>query len=201
MFDSNKIQHGSVIEYAYSPNGKYCAFTISDKGKSSIEVMVIDVESAEPYGNRLQLFSFEKVAWSGDSQGFFLYVIKYINESQIIHGHAIPFRERNLFAYYFVFTQYDPERRKKRHLYYHYLDEQKPDKLIAKIRKSEAYDLSFKVSFDYKYLLLRGSRMLCIANIENLQETIKFKMIFEIFHDECYVSDAVIDVCNQTVFD
>lgn len=75
VFDSNKIQHGSVIEHEYSPNGKYCAFTISDRSKSSIEIMVIDVEAAEPYGNRLQLWSYEKIAWSGDSQGFFIYVI------------------------------------------------------------------------------------------------------------------------------
>lgn len=83
--------------------------------------------------------------------------------------------------------QYDPERRKRRHLYYHYLDKDKPDKLIAKIRKSEAYELSFKISCDYKYLILRGSRMLCIANVENLMEDIKFKMIFEI-QDASYVS-------------
>lgn len=85
--------------------------------------------------------------------------------------------------------QYDPDRRKKRHLYYHYLDEEKPDKLIARVRKSEAHDISFKVSCDYKYLLLRGSRMLCIANIENLEETIRFKLIFEINQDVCYVSN------------
>lgn len=75
VFDSNKIQHGSVIEHEYSPNGKYCAFTISDRSKSSVEIMVIDVETAETYGNRLQLFGYEKIAWSGDSQGFFIYVI------------------------------------------------------------------------------------------------------------------------------
>lgn len=68
------------------------------------------------------------------------------------------------------------------------MDEDKPDKLIAKIRKSEAYDLSFKVSYDYKYLILRGSRVLCIANVENLMEDIKFKMIFEI-QDASYVSN------------
>lgn len=74
VFDSNKIQHGSVIEYEYSPNGKYLAVTISDRSKRCIEIMVIDVETAETCGNRLQLFSFEKIAWSGDSQGFFIYV-------------------------------------------------------------------------------------------------------------------------------
>lgn len=74
VFDSNKIQHGSVIKYEYSPNGKYCAFTISDRNKKSIEVIIINVETAETHGNPLQLFSFEKIAWSGDSQGFFIYV-------------------------------------------------------------------------------------------------------------------------------
>ncbi|XP_055307555.1 uncharacterized protein LOC129571737 [Sitodiplosis mosellana] len=154
VFNSNKIQHGSVTEHEYSPNAKYCAFTISDKSQNSIEVVVIDVESGETCGNRLQLFNFERIAWSGDSLGFFIY--------------------------------YDPEGRKRRQLYYHYLDEHKPDKLIAKIRKSEAHELSFQVSFDYKYLILRGSRMLCIANIETLEENIKFKLIFEIFADASY---------------
>lgn len=85
--------------------------------------------------------------------------------------------------------QYDPEGRKKRNLYYHYVnDEQKPDKLIAKIRKAEAHAVSFKVSDDYKYLILCGSRMLSIANIESLQERIKFKIVFDIFKDNFYVS-------------
>lgn len=74
-----------------------------------------------------------------------------------------------------------------RNLYYHYLDENEPDKLISKIRQEEAHDISFRVSLDYKYLILHGSRMLCIANAENLQEDIKFKLIFEI-QDASYVS-------------
>lgn len=77
VFNSNKIQHGSVIEHEYSPNGRYCAFTVSDRSKSSNEVMVVDVETSETYGNRLQLMNFEKIAWSGDSQGFFIYVNIY----------------------------------------------------------------------------------------------------------------------------
>lgn len=79
VFDSNKIQCGSVIQHEYSPNGKYCAFTTSDKSQSSIEVRVIDVESGEMRGNRLQLFSFDRIAWSADSQGFFIYVIIYFS--------------------------------------------------------------------------------------------------------------------------
>lgn len=74
VFDSNQIQHGSVTQHEYSPDGKYCAFTISDKSLSSVEVLVINVESGETCGKCLKLFSFEKIAWSGDSQGFFVYV-------------------------------------------------------------------------------------------------------------------------------
>lgn len=74
VFDSNKIQHGSVTQHEYSPNGKYCAFTITDKNLNSIEIRVIDVEKGESYGKRLQLYTFDKIAWSGDSQGFFIYV-------------------------------------------------------------------------------------------------------------------------------
>lgn len=39
-----------------------------------MEVMIIDVETAEMHGDRLQLFSFEKIAWSADSEGFFIFV-------------------------------------------------------------------------------------------------------------------------------
>lgn len=74
VFDSNKIQHDIVIEHEYSPNGKYCAFTISDNNKISMEVIVINTDTGEPHGNCLQLFSFEKIAWSGNSEGFFVYV-------------------------------------------------------------------------------------------------------------------------------
>lgn len=194
VFDSNKIQHGSVIEHEYSPNGKYCAFTISDRSKSSVEVMIIDVETAEVYGNRLQLINFEKIAWSGDSQGFFIYVNtkccfhwglaeKWQSIYSLVSFDSL-LKWENLF--WIFLTQYDLERRKKRHLYYHYLDKDKPDKLIAKIRKAEEYDLSFKVSCDYKYLILCGTRMLCIANVENLMEDIKFKMVFDI-QDASYV--------------
>lgn len=86
-------------------------------------------------------------------------------------------------------TQYDPEGRKRRNLFYHYLDEHKQDELIARIRKSEAHTFSFEVSNDYKYLILRGNRMLSIANIESLEENIKFKTIFEIFKGQLYVSN------------
>lgn len=87
-----------------------------------------------------------------------------------------------------MFFQYDPEGRKRRHLYYHYIDEHKRDKLIAKIRKTETHKISFKVSNDFKYLILSGSQMLCIANIDNLEEQIKFKLIFKIFPEKYYVS-------------
>ncbi|XP_031634996.1 uncharacterized protein LOC116348227 [Contarinia nasturtii] len=154
VFDSNKLEHGSVVEHAFSPNGKYCAFTISE-GDDSHRVIVIHVETGEiQNGNSLQLFSFKKIAWSGDSEGFFIY--------------------------------YDPQGRKKRNLHYHYLDENKRDKLIAKIRKSEAHTVSFEVSNDYKYLILCGSRMLSIANIESLADKINFKIIFDIFGGATY---------------
>lgn len=72
IFDSNKLEHGSVVEHVYSPNGKYCAFTISEG--ESLRVIVIDVETGESHGNSLQLFSLKKIAWSADSDGFFIFV-------------------------------------------------------------------------------------------------------------------------------
>lgn len=84
--------------------------------------------------------------------------------------------------------QYDPEGRKKRNLYYHYIDEDKPDKLIAKIKKVDANTVSYKVSHDYKYLILRGSRMLSVASIKSLDREIKFDLIFKFSPDIIYVN-------------
>lgn len=89
--------------------------------------------------------------------------------------------------------QYDPEGKKKRHLYYHHVDEDKPDKLISKIRKVDANTLLFKVSHDYKYLILRGSRMLSVASIKSLERDIKFDLIFKFSQDITYVSSNIID--------
>lgn len=77
VFNSNKIRNDTVIEHEYSPNGKYCAITICDKNQTSMEIMIIDVETAEMHGDCLQLFSFEKIAWGGDSEGFFIFVNIY----------------------------------------------------------------------------------------------------------------------------
>lgn len=74
VFDSNRIQHGSVIEHKYSPNGKFCAFTIADKEENSLRLHVIDVESGEICGKCLQLSRFGRISWSGDSMGFFIHV-------------------------------------------------------------------------------------------------------------------------------
>lgn len=74
VFDSNKTHSGSVIAHEYSPNGKYCALTIGDKNQISMEVVVIDVETGDIFGKCLQLFTCKNIAWSRDSQGFFVYV-------------------------------------------------------------------------------------------------------------------------------
>lgn len=73
MFDSNKFD-GSVVEFEYSPDGKYCAFGIDEGKPCSFKIIVIDVESGETYGNSLRLKKLKNVAWSGDSKGFFVYV-------------------------------------------------------------------------------------------------------------------------------
>lgn len=62
------------MEHAYSPNGEHCAFTISMGSQNVHKIIVIDVRTGKTVGKCLQLFSCEKVAWSGDSQGFFIYV-------------------------------------------------------------------------------------------------------------------------------
>lgn len=70
------------------------------------------------------------------------------------------------------------------------MDEEKSDKLIARLRKGDAGKVSFSVSNDYKYLILSGIRMVCIANIENLDQKLKFKLIFEKSQNAVYVSAA-----------
>lgn len=144
--------------------------------------MVINIRTGEAYGKCLKLYSCEKVAWSGDSRGFFIYVRIEIGTRKIF-----------ILVKKFIlklFVQYDPEGRKKRHLYYHYLDGDKPDKLILKIKKADANTTSFKLSHDYKYLILRGSRMVSVANIKSLDREIRFDLIFKFSADITYVSEA-----------
>ncbi|XP_055307556.1 prolyl endopeptidase-like [Sitodiplosis mosellana] len=82
--------------------------------------------------------------------------------------------------------QYDPKANGNRNLYYHYLDEHKPDKLIARIPKAEAYEVSFKISHDHRYLIIFDSQALYAANIESLDEEIQFKMIFKLTENISY---------------
>lgn len=65
---------GTFVEHVYSPNGEYCAFTISTGKQNCHKIMVIDVKTGKTHGKCLHLISCEKVAWSGDSEGFFIYV-------------------------------------------------------------------------------------------------------------------------------
>lgn len=177
IFDSNKVL-GTFVEHAYSPNGEHCAFTISVGNQNIHKILVIDVRSGRPFGKCLRLFSCEKVAWSGDSRGFFIYVNILM---QNVYNVGFDSNSANYF-------QYDPEGKKKRNLYYHYVDEDKPDKLISKIRKVDANAVSINVSHDYKYLILRGSRMLSVASIKSLDRDIKFDLIFKFSPDVTYVS-------------
>lgn len=196
IFNSNKIRHDSVIEHEYSPNGKYCALTIGDKNQISIEVMIVDVETAEVHGKCLQLYSFEKIAWSGDSKGFFIYVNICVFLSI--------FTLRLTFSHWILlhFVQYDPNRDRNRNLYYHYLDDQKPDKFIAKIPKAEADEISFKISNDHRYLILCDSQALYAANVESLEQEIQFKVIFKITENVTYVSrKKTICSSSTTCFD
>lgn len=74
VFDSNRIA-GTFVEHEYSPNGEYCAFTVSAVNQNFHQIMVIDVKTGRSRGKWLQVFNCRKIAWSGDSEGFFIYVI------------------------------------------------------------------------------------------------------------------------------
>lgn len=84
--------------------------------------------------------------------------------------------------------QYDPAGKKNQNIYYHFVDENRPDKLIAKIRKADTHAVSFKVTNDYQYLVLRGSQKLSIANIKHLDREIRFDWILKMSQDITYVS-------------
>lgn len=73
IFDSNKVP-GTFIEHEYSPNGQFLAFTISAENQNSHKIMVIEVRTGRMCGHCLPVFSWKKIAWSGDSRGFFIYV-------------------------------------------------------------------------------------------------------------------------------
>lgn len=73
VLDSNNIS-GTVVEHEYSPNGKYCVFTISNEIEPSF-MHVVDVETGENFGESLKFLRFfKKIVWSEDSLGFFVYV-------------------------------------------------------------------------------------------------------------------------------
>lgn len=78
VLDSNEIS-GTVIEHEYSPNGEYCAFTISNEiGPSFIHV--VEVKTGENYGRSLKFEEIsKKIVWSEDSKGFFVYVMSKTN--------------------------------------------------------------------------------------------------------------------------
>lgn len=84
--------------------------------------------------------------------------------------------------------QYDPTGKRNQNLYYHFVDDNKPDILIAKIRKADTNTVSFKVSNDYEYLVLRSSQKLSIANIKYLEREITFNWILKMSQDITYVS-------------
>lgn len=65
---------GSFVEHEYSPNGEYCAFTISAGIQNIHKIMIIDVKTGKVRGKFLQAYYYRKVAWTGDSEGFFIYV-------------------------------------------------------------------------------------------------------------------------------
>lgn len=73
VYNSNKLI-GTFVEHAYSPNGEYCAFTISAENPNAHKILVIDVRTGKPVEKCLQIANCKKIAWSGDSHGFFVYV-------------------------------------------------------------------------------------------------------------------------------
>lgn len=84
--------------------------------------------------------------------------------------------------------QYDPEAKNCPNLFYHFIDEQVPDILIAKIHKNDIHRATFHVSDDYKYLILCDSQMVSIAAIDSINKRIRFKSIFTVSQDTFYVN-------------
>ncbi|KAJ6643586.1 hypothetical protein Bhyg_08549 [Pseudolycoriella hygida] len=96
VLDSNKIS-GTVIEHEYSPNGKYCAFTISNEVGPSF-IHIVDVETGENYGRSLKFPRFyKKIIWSEDSKGFFVYYDPRGGDNRSIFYHYLDNRKRDVF--------------------------------------------------------------------------------------------------------
>lgn len=84
--------------------------------------------------------------------------------------------------------QYDPEAKNCPNLFYHFIDEQVPDILIAKIHKHDIHRASFHVSDDYRYLILCDSQFVSIAAIDSINKRIRFKSIVTVSQDTFYVN-------------
>lgn len=184
VLDSNKIT-GTVLHHEYSPNGEYCAFTIS-KPDQPLFIYVVNVETGKSFGRTIRLNRFRKpIVWSGDSAGFFVYVWQ-TNICDLIMFNI----QMGRFSHFVL--QYDPRGGDNRSIFYHYLDKRKRDIFITSIKKAETHTSSFQMSNDYKYLILRESRVLSIANVESLDKKIQFRLVFRIFPDVTYVSIETI---------
>lgn len=73
VVDSNKIA-GAFVDHEYSPNGQYVALTLSAENQNSYKIMIIEVRTGRAHGDCLQVFNCKKIVWSGDSEGFFIFV-------------------------------------------------------------------------------------------------------------------------------
>lgn len=98
--------------------------------------------------------------------------------------------EAKLIVHFSFYFQYDPRGGDNRSIFYHYLDKRKRDVFVAAIKKAETHTSSFQISNDYKYLILRESKLVSIANVESFDAKIQFKLIFRIFPDVTYVSSS-----------
>ncbi len=73
FIDPNTIKEdgtASLADTEFSPQGKYCAYSVSLSGSDWTEIHIRDTETIEDLGESLEWAKFSSVAWNSDETGF-----------------------------------------------------------------------------------------------------------------------------------
>ena len=100
VIDPNTFSDDGTVALAdveISPDGRYAAMAIQDGGSDWRTVQVLDIESGEELGNKLEWVKFSNLAWAADSSGFYYSrfpateegaEFQSLNKNQTIYFHA-----------------------------------------------------------------------------------------------------------------
>lgn len=79
---------GTIALAAYypSPDGRYLAYLVQDGGSDWREARVIDVQSGEVQGDRLEWLKFTDLTWAPDSSGFYYSRFPAVDEDELFQS-------------------------------------------------------------------------------------------------------------------